>query len=194
MKKASDISGQHFGRLTAVRPTELRKYGSVVWECICDCGNTVLVSRPRLVSGETSSCGCLRSEKVSSRRSVNLAGQRFGRLLVLRPLEDRRYKRIVWECKCDCGNTTYVITNSLTCGSTLSCGCLHKEKVSNANSSNLSGKRFGKLTVIEPTDKRSHGSVVWRCVCDCGTTIDVPTWKLRNKSNISCGCTNISSK
>ena len=32
----------------------------------------------------------------------------------------------------------------------------------------LTGKRYGRLTVIEKTDQRANGSVVWRCQCDCG--------------------------
>jgi len=33
---------------------------------------------------------------------------------------------------------------------------------------NLIGERFGRLTVIEKTDKRKNGSIVWKCQCDCG--------------------------
>ena len=36
-------------------------------------------------------------------------------------------------------------------------------------SKDIRGQRFGKLIVIEPTDKRADGgSVVWKCHCDCG--------------------------
>ena len=41
-KRAShDIAGQRFGMLTAIRPTEKRLWKATVWECTCDCGNTV---------------------------------------------------------------------------------------------------------------------------------------------------------
>ena len=38
------------------------------------------------------------------------------------------------------------------------------------HASDLSGRRIGTWTVEEPTDIRDHGSVVWRCKCDCGRT------------------------
>ncbi len=62
-KKKSGIEGQRFGKLVAVRPTEERIGSSVVWECVCDCGNTVFVARSSLSSGNTKSCGCMRKEK-----------------------------------------------------------------------------------------------------------------------------------
>ena len=59
---SKDISNQRFGNLTALKPTEMRKHGSVVWECVCDCGNTHLASTEMLLSGSVSSCGCIRSK------------------------------------------------------------------------------------------------------------------------------------
>lgn len=37
----------------------------------------------------------------------------------------------------------------------------------------LTGKRFGKLTVLEPTEQRVRDAVVWRCRCECGNEIFV---------------------
>lgn len=53
---------QKYGRLTAIRPTEQRSGKSVVWECLCDCGNTVLARATLLASGHTTSCGCVKRE------------------------------------------------------------------------------------------------------------------------------------
>ena len=66
---SADIAGQKFGRLTAIRPTEERKHGSVVWECKCncECGNTKFVPRGSLISGCTRSCGCLNRKSKRSR-------------------------------------------------------------------------------------------------------------------------------
>lgn len=58
------------------------------------------------------------------------AGQRFGRLLVLREAERPPHlkgRSAYWECLCDCGNKTTVSGNSLSKGDTKSCGCWHKE-------------------------------------------------------------------
>lgn len=56
-----DISGQRFGRLIAKYPTAERKNGKVVWHCKCDCGNEIDVTITYLTSGDTLSCGCLKS-------------------------------------------------------------------------------------------------------------------------------------
>jgi len=58
-----DITGERFGRLTVIK---LACHGSrktpAKWLCKCDCGNVIEVSRQRLISGHTKSCGCLRSD------------------------------------------------------------------------------------------------------------------------------------
>lgn len=62
---AKDITGQHFGKLTAISPTNKRtKSGSIIWKCKCDCGhkNIVYVSQSNLKSGQVLSCGCLLSK------------------------------------------------------------------------------------------------------------------------------------
>ena len=52
----------------------------------------------------------------------------------------------------------------------------------------LTGRRFGRLKVIEPTDIRSDRYVVWRCRCDCGNTAFVSTRDLLRRGTVSCGC------
>lgn len=61
--KQKDITGQVFGRLTAVRKTSTRSpSGATIWECRCSCGNTTYVGISELTLGRINSCGCLRSE------------------------------------------------------------------------------------------------------------------------------------
>lgn len=52
----------------------------------------------------------------------------------------------------------------------------------------LTGQRFGRLVVIEETDKRANKSVVWKCKCDCGNEYEVSSKNLRTGSTKSCGC------
>lgn len=56
-----DITGQRFGRLTVVKRAET-KNKNTRWECICDCGNKIIVQYGSLASGSTRSCGCLRKD------------------------------------------------------------------------------------------------------------------------------------
>ena len=69
------ISGQRFGLLTQIRPTDQRdSNGSVVWELQCDCGTLVYKTVNTLKSGRVLSCGCkyreTRSETVKYRRDM----------------------------------------------------------------------------------------------------------------------------
>lgn len=51
----------------------------------------------------------------------------------------------------------------------------------------LTGQRFGMLTVIEKSN-RSGKRVYWRCRCDCGNTVEVLGLSLRRGATKSCGC------
>lgn len=74
------------------------------------------------------SCGCLQTEHIEHLRKLNITGQQFGRLTAIRPTSDHDAAgSIVWECKCDCGNTVFYSVNRLTQGRTLSCGCLYRD-------------------------------------------------------------------
>lgn len=60
-----DISGQRFGKLTAISPVlDKQKSGeSKKWYCKCDCGNEVIVTVDALQKGNTMSCGCLKQSQ-----------------------------------------------------------------------------------------------------------------------------------
>lgn len=59
---------------------------------------------------------------------IDLTGQRFGRLVVLRRESQRNSKRISpWVCRCDCGTEAVVASQCLRLGNTRSCGCLRRE-------------------------------------------------------------------
>ena len=56
----------------------------------------------------------------------DIAGQRFGRLVAIKP-NGKQFNNTKWLCKCDCGNFTTTNISSLTRGVCKSCGCLRKE-------------------------------------------------------------------
>lgn len=60
--RKKDISGQKFGKLTAIKNTEKLHKGVYIWECLCECGNTCFKPVNKLIIGEVSSCGCLNSK------------------------------------------------------------------------------------------------------------------------------------
>lgn len=67
--------------------------------------------------------------------------------------------------------------------------CNDERIVFMGNYVDLRGQRFGQLTVIEATDKRSNkGSVIWECICDCRKTVHVASGDLVSGNTASCGC------
>ena len=68
-------------------------------------------------------------------RSVDLTGQKFGRLTVVR-FDHKENGRKYYLCQCDCGNFKIVSNHSLKSGNTKSCGCLHKEILIQRNKDN----------------------------------------------------------
>src|ERR1700730_6893325 len=56
-----------------------------------------------------------------------LFGQKFGRLTVISRVENDKRGQARWACRCDCGTEKEIHAACLTRGSTLSCGCLHRE-------------------------------------------------------------------
>jgi len=89
---------------------------------------------------------------------------------------------------CTCGNEKTVIAKYLKNRAVKSCGCLKKEQLA-SKAKDYTGKRFGMLKVLAPTEHRDKsGSVLWLCRCDCGNTIEVSQPALANGNKTSCGC------
>ncbi|MGM9911772.1 hypothetical protein [Floccifex sp.] len=60
--KIHDLTGKRFGKLVVQSVSTKRIHGSVVWNCVCDCGKECMVSNASLISGNTTSCGCVKEE------------------------------------------------------------------------------------------------------------------------------------
>lgn len=52
----------------------------------------------------------------------------------------------------------------------------------------ITGKRFGRLTVLRFVGKNKYGSPKWACLCDCGKETTAYTGHLNGGSKKSCGC------
>ena len=64
MGKVLELTGQRFGRLTAIRREGTSNDGKALWTCRCECGSLVTTKSTLLKSGRTRSCGCLQRETV----------------------------------------------------------------------------------------------------------------------------------
>lgn len=120
------------------------------------------------------------------RKPMNLDGQRFGMLTVQRITDQRNnYGRILYLCRCDCGGERLATAGNLRSGEVVCCGCLyHRPKL------DLTGRRFGRLVVLECTviPQKSRTSYNWRCRCDCGAVVEVNGNDLTSGNTTSCGC------
>lgn len=123
----------------------------------------------------------------------NIVGQKFGHLTVERLSQKRHPKnnKILWECKCDCGNDEiiYATTGNLTQGYKTSCGCAKLKQIQELgrkSAKDLTNQKFGKLTALYRLENISPP--MWHCLCDCGNEIDVRSIELTSNNTTSCGC------
>lgn len=187
-------TGDRFALLTVIKEVpkpENRKTKGKYYLCQCDCGNQKIIDKKGLVSGRVQSCGCLRAKRVSEAITIDLTGQRFGRLTVLEKVDykDTPQKcEAKWRCQCDCGNIVEVRGTSLRKGATQSCGCLHNELFGDNSRTNEVGNTYGLLTVIEYAGSSPRQDALWLCKCQCGNTKIVAGKDLRSGHTSSCGC------
>lgn len=76
-------------------------------------------------------------------RVNDLNGLKFHKLTVIKPIGLNKHRKMVWLCKCDCGNETNVISAHLKNGNTKSCGCYHIQQT--IKGSTTHGKKHTKL-------------------------------------------------
>jgi hypothetical protein len=99
-----------------------------------------------------------------STKRLDLTGQRFGRLVVVRRDGSVRYGRTRCFCVCDCGNNRTVDAVYLKSGGTKSCGCLQRELTSARR------RTHGHSRVSGISGKRSPEYRTWRAMrdrCNC---------------------------
>lgn len=183
--------GLRFGRLIVEKEVEQRRdpngRARRQFLCMCICGNETLALAEQLDSGSKSSCGCYARELSSLRKEKNLKGETIGRWYI----ESEAFRDrlgIHWNAICSCGKRGTPTTNNLLSGSSLSCGCFCSELASLKRRAKLKGQRFGRLVVKECVGQNIYHNYLWKCLCDCGTYIVVPSTRLLTEETQSCGC------
>lgn len=189
--KAAELIGQTFTYLTVIERAGSQN-NHALWKCVCKCGKEVIASTGDLRQGKTRSCGCKKKE-CSVERTKDETGNKYGKLTVLYRNGTTTDGKAIWRCICECGNETNVAGKALRSGRTRSCGCLIPELLSLRSLHDLTGQRFGMLTVIEraPTKFSAKGnmSTCWKCICDCGRETIVHANALTTNGHTrSCGC------
>lgn len=190
------LIGQRFGMLTVLSEAEpaTDKIGRPIprLRCICDCGNETIALQNMIENGHTISCGCTRSR---GKNRKDLTGRKFRKLTVISEADPAfdKYGHSLrqWKCVCECGNHLVVRQSNLEKPKgTGSCGCLRGKRIQPPP--NLTGNRYGFLTVLSPAGPKLHTSGlfrrVWTCRCDCGNEVVVDEDKLLCGQTRSCGC------
>lgn len=192
----SEMLKKTFGRLTVESLNKIIPQNGAIYNCLCSCGNKVIVSGRNLRNGNVKSCGCLcvDANKINHTKRIKyqidkLVGKKFGRLLV-NSLNSRTGHSILWNCICDCGNVTIATTSSLTTGEKQSCGCLQKEICGNRSHEraiDITGLKRNMFMVTGNT-RMKNGKTLWECVCNCGNYFEDTAANLLNRRK-NCGCT-----
>lgn len=113
----------------------------------------------------------------------NLVGYKFSKLLVLEFSHTNRHNKSCWRCLCDCGKVVVIVAGNLKSKISKSCGC--------SKIDDLSGKMFGKLTVID-LHHRIKKRLYRRCLCLCGNETVIYSNSLKCGDTKSCGCASYS--
>ena len=122
--EAEEMIGQRFGKWTI---TAYHSYNDLnrkhFFCCKCDCGTESIVDGYNLVNGSTKDCGCGRKSSLKTMAEKDLCGESFGRLTVVQKVGYNNASKVIYKCRCECGQYTNVVGGSLTTGHTTSCGC-----------------------------------------------------------------------
>ena len=92
--KFIDRLGQRFNRLLVVEPAGRDRNKKVLWKCLCDCGQTTVVTSGSLVTGNTTSCGCVLKEAITKHGGTGKGSYNTWRAMMRRCYKelDKDYK------------------------------------------------------------------------------------------------------
>lgn len=166
--------GEQYGSWTIIEQVEDYTSGNSSqrqWLCRCVCGHTRKFTTYS-IRKQTKPCS-------------HIWGKRFGKLVVIAPVERPAQNKTgtFVRCKCDCGNDYICNKRSLIVGDAKSCGC------STHPFDDLTGQRIGKLLVLSRAENINN-VIHWNCLCDCGNQVTRSSHYLKGttQKEKSCGC------
>lgn len=87
-------------------------------------------------------------KKIMSKKFIDLIGQKFGRLIVVKQIGRSKTGGALWLCRCECDKEVIVQSSNLKNGHTKSCGCLQKEIVTK-HGHNRKGRKTRTYSIWE---------------------------------------------
>lgn len=113
-------------------------------------------------------------------------GDRYGHLVVIGEAEKESNGQLRYKCQCDCGNIIITRGTRLRNGEKKSCGkCVYNNY---RDFEDLTGRRFGKLIVLEYVGTNKNRHSIWKCQCDCGIIKNISGHDLKMGKTKSCNC------
>lgn len=191
-----DLTGQVFGDIQVIsynkeasEAYKLRNnHTRALWNCKCNkCGDESIKQGNNIVHITGSGCTACKGQG-------NLIGLIFGSFKILSLNEEESkakselYNHTTKAYNCECINChTKVVklkSELMTYKSRGTSGCKECNRV------DLTGQKFGRLTVIGLAEKQTLGCQTWLCQCECGNTCLHETGDLtQTRSPVqSCGC------
>lgn len=131
----NNLIGQKKGMLTILEKKV--ENNRTYYYCLCECGNKKWIRHDSIMSSGQKSCGCL--SKKTQFKVRDITNTRFNKLVAIRPTKNRdKYNNsVIWEFKCDCGNTVLLSLHKVQMSRAKSCGCLKKSNINKAIKANI---------------------------------------------------------
>jgi hypothetical protein len=120
-------------------------------------------------------------------RLHDLTGLVFGELTVIGATNQYSGKKVLWRCRCSCGNERLISGPYLKARKAPTCGVQSNHLLS-GKAKDLTGVVFGELTVTKPIGKNNSKQLIWHCLCSCGNETQVAAGNL-GRSIKTCGHT-----
>lgn len=123
---------------------------------------------------------------------IDLTGKEFSDIKILKIIDKRGPRgEVYWQYICKCGNIEEAEGSTIREGKKTCCRKCARKRGDAKRVPDLKGKVFGRLTVIEKTDRRNiEGHVMWECMCQhpCNKIVFVSSRCLIRGNTKSCGC------
>ena len=156
-RKTIDLTGMKYGKLTAIEKIEV-KSSKKYWKWKCECGNEKIIRADLVKGGYVKSCGCLWG-KSKKKPLIILEGSKYGKLTVIKQAGRNKQNYIMYECKCECGNTVTVTGSRLHRGKAKSCGCISTEIIKKLQPvAKDTGRYLGTKIGIISSDKQNSNN------------------------------------
>ena len=119
----SNLTGRKFGELEVIDFVGYNKHGGTEWQCVCNCGNTIIETEKNLRNNKRQHCNVNCKCKIDKIKS-EFIGKTFYYLRVESLAKEKKNGCLSWNCRCTCGKTIVATGTALRAGLSRSCGCV----------------------------------------------------------------------